>query len=485
MAAVLPVWTSMIVYYVEGDFGHLMNEVSQKPRWRTKVRGHCFSFIMPWEDIVKDLNGKMTCKDLAAFPRDEDCLSYMLSLHLKVAGKDFHQHLKQVHLRPFVLVLLLHELIEKGHPVFDSSLSARVLKDNVERAVYGKYPEQESDKKPEDRQGCIPARIRAMMEEQSAKASESEKTDLPTTLRKMVTFEKHAVPGDAAKRMDEALEDVRPSSFVLDKTATSCTDAATVRAGALSRYGELHVGTGNTFLNQWKTEYTSLALPFVIPRAVSGPDYEESKRWRRRDDESFKAPMVTPDEFLRGFPKRVERQIVTDWTAVPIVQSVWFKYTVEHLPLAVTGFPKKRSRPLEDTGKEYTEAMRKLYRVLSEGFTECVRDSNGVVRAKKMPIAGDVTKLPFAQGLTEKEKELARKVASVATKMPGTPHVRRMMGQAHFGARIFYGDTLFITISPNPQHSAAVLTLSRSRKKRSPFERRRGGRSSHCRFMRP
>ena len=26
MAAVLPVWTSMIVYYVEGDFGHLLNE---------------------------------------------------------------------------------------------------------------------------------------------------------------------------------------------------------------------------------------------------------------------------------------------------------------------------------------------------------------------------------------------------------------------------------------------------------------------------
>ncbi len=43
MAVVLPFWTSMIVYYVEGDRGHLMHEKigSQQNRWA--MRGNCLS----------------------------------------------------------------------------------------------------------------------------------------------------------------------------------------------------------------------------------------------------------------------------------------------------------------------------------------------------------------------------------------------------------------------------------------------------------
>ena len=40
MAAVLPLWTCMIVYYVEGDKGNLMNEVMKAAQNRTAVRGH-------------------------------------------------------------------------------------------------------------------------------------------------------------------------------------------------------------------------------------------------------------------------------------------------------------------------------------------------------------------------------------------------------------------------------------------------------------
>ena len=38
------------------------------------------------------------------------------------------------------------------------------------------------------------------------------------------------------------------------------------------------------------------------------------------------------------------------------------------------------------------------------------------------------------------------------------------MGHRQFGARVVYGDCLFITISPNEQHSALVLRLSRFRR---------------------
>ena len=50
-----PVWTSMMVFYVEGDGGHLFDEQLNEPRWRTSVRGSCISYMMPWDDIIREL----------------------------------------------------------------------------------------------------------------------------------------------------------------------------------------------------------------------------------------------------------------------------------------------------------------------------------------------------------------------------------------------------------------------------------------------
>ena len=45
----------VIVYYVEGDGGHLLNEKMGHPGFRTAVRGSCQSYSMPWEEIMEDL----------------------------------------------------------------------------------------------------------------------------------------------------------------------------------------------------------------------------------------------------------------------------------------------------------------------------------------------------------------------------------------------------------------------------------------------
>ena len=47
IASVLPMWTHMLVYYVEGHEGHMMNEKFGRQDFRAAVRGQCFSFIMP------------------------------------------------------------------------------------------------------------------------------------------------------------------------------------------------------------------------------------------------------------------------------------------------------------------------------------------------------------------------------------------------------------------------------------------------------
>ena len=87
LAAVLPVWTHMVVYYIEGDYGHTMKEPVAKKEYRTAVRGHCFSLIMPWEDIMKCLDGMMSDAELSCLPWGPECLKYLVRLQLKVAGR--------------------------------------------------------------------------------------------------------------------------------------------------------------------------------------------------------------------------------------------------------------------------------------------------------------------------------------------------------------------------------------------------------------
>ena len=141
----------------------------------------------------------------------------MLSVHLKVAGRNFHEHLKQVHLRPFVLVLLLCDLIDRGHPVFDENMTAQVLKETVERQVAERYPETEAHIPREERKGHIPSTIKQMIEDQYSDRTGNDK--IPLGLNKMVTvhFEKHAVPESAARAIEDAMEDITPSSLHTEK----------------------------------------------------------------------------------------------------------------------------------------------------------------------------------------------------------------------------------------------------------------------------
>ena len=77
MAIAMPVWTSMIVYYVEGDRGHLMTEEVGQQKYRTVVRGSCVSYLMPWEDILRQLMAHGKDKSAYSLPRPREALKYL------------------------------------------------------------------------------------------------------------------------------------------------------------------------------------------------------------------------------------------------------------------------------------------------------------------------------------------------------------------------------------------------------------------------
>jgi hypothetical protein len=95
MAVASPCWTNLLVYYIEGDKGHLFQEVVGQQQRRVRVRGTAVSFSMPWEDIVRDLQDNLTDAALLEIPRPAECLKYAVRLHLRVGFVDFAKQLKQ------------------------------------------------------------------------------------------------------------------------------------------------------------------------------------------------------------------------------------------------------------------------------------------------------------------------------------------------------------------------------------------------------
>ena len=105
-AIVSPCLTTMLVYYVEGDCGHLMGEELGKQHLRTAVHGICCTFQMPWEDIIKCLERTRLDKDVVELPRLGEVMKYVLRAHMNVCGVNWKKTSKQLHVRPYVLLLL-------------------------------------------------------------------------------------------------------------------------------------------------------------------------------------------------------------------------------------------------------------------------------------------------------------------------------------------------------------------------------------------
>ena len=157
-------------------------------------------------------------------PRDEECLKYMFRLHLKVAGKDFHHHLKQVHLRPKMLVMLLRELIDRGRHVFEGSGPAEDLKERMKSTVANKYPDQEAGVPLEEQKGTIPPSILRELEEKQEERDEA-KSGTGVSL----DIAKNATSGDAARDLDTCLDDVRPKAFAMDRDGSACSTPDALR----------------------------------------------------------------------------------------------------------------------------------------------------------------------------------------------------------------------------------------------------------------
>ena len=87
-------WSTILVYYLEKPYGHLMLEGMEGAQARTEFRGNLFSFAMPWEDIEKCCAAAMAntpslqraeleqIRDKLRLPHGEEVLASLLNVHI-------------------------------------------------------------------------------------------------------------------------------------------------------------------------------------------------------------------------------------------------------------------------------------------------------------------------------------------------------------------------------------------------------------------
>ena len=69
-----------------------------------------------------------------------------------------------------------------------------------------------------------------------------------------------------------------------------------------------------------------------------------------------------------------------------------------------------------------------------------------------------------ADGVTPAEKTILRAYLNTTENIAGCQAIRRKIGHCCFGMRTVYGETIFVTVSPNRRHSSMILKMSRARR---------------------
>ena len=94
--------------------------------------------------------------------------------------------------------------------------------------------------------------------------------------------------------------------------------------------------------------------------------------------------------------RRVEGQMREDWAFVPLIRNLFFRWQLLRTQKLSYQRGITMSRPAEDNPTELINAGSGLYQKLWKGIY--------TVRGKKRKVAGDLTRLQHAEGLSSVEK---------------------------------------------------------------------------------
>ena len=422
-AAASPLFTACVSFYIENDYGHLLEEELRAAKNSVAVRGSITSLEMPWPAIMDQFLENVSRDPADYLPHSPEILARMVFLHLRVA------HAKEV-----------AEWLPCTRALMSSSGRERLLH-RLRARVETLYPEEEQHLPLEQRQGRTPAVIleRARVQE----IGRGDPGEAGTVVGSM--------EGSETWNGSMFTSSIRADVAGADRTRGARVEEQVREAQSLGKYQRLFVATNSKFVDQWQPRYVSHAFPFSLPRAVSGPDFPQRERDRRVSE----AAQLSPKEFLRSLPARVEDSIRNDWNLVPAVRRVTSMWEVVCNNRVFVPAFKVGNISAAEQAERTVNAARSLYKRLTRGKWHDGK--------RLRPVKGDTSKLSLCKDLSTVEQHLVRNMRLRSQNLPGTQEVRRVIGQCLLGARIEFGPPLFITISPGARHSGLVMRLSRYR----------------------
>ena len=228
-------------------------------------------------------------------------------VHIVGGSGDIAKHLKEVHIRPEVVVSLLEELIARGFPGYDNYSVQDIRQRSSD--LYGEEPRAE----------FIPKEVLA--EIRRAAVNRENKVVEP--------WDKNATPAEPPMtNLSQVFAAVRPQEIVAERHSDMGVDVNLSQTNALGRFGTpegtLEVQTGSTMLDQWKPQYLCATSPFTLALPVGGYDVWGCARWRRPAETA----RVALADLVRGLPRRIEGQIKRHWTFVPLLWNLYFRERV-------------------------------------------------------------------------------------------------------------------------------------------------------------
>ena len=377
-----------------------------------------------------------TASEEMIVPHPPEILAHMVRLHLKLNSQEIAKHMKEICVRTYVVLQLGYDLIESLHPSLWKKTNAGPvlrpdvarIKDEYRRRVERYYP-QSADAEEAEFGVPPPAVLQVCQESQKAKQ------------RNSPLHNKNATPDAGVMDTSNVFDAVQPHLVVAERSRDAGCNAAEVGHAALSRFCEVHAQSGNTFLPQWKPQYLSEVFCFEFKHVTGGPEFNADDRLRHED-----CPFVDIVEYTTGLLRRIERQVRSSWTIPPAVHNLCFRRMLLDGASIAYGHTVEPGEMTENHAKELCAAAAELYQQLESGhFTT----SGGRRRA----VAGDIAKLRYVENLSEKAKLLERNIRYVSSHLGGVQEVRSKIGNALFGARVVYGEPLFVTVSPSSRHS--------------------------------
>ena len=129
------------------------------------------------------------------------------------------------------------------------------------------------------------------------------------------------------------------------------------------------------------------------------------------------------EDWLAGLTRRAEHQIRSDWLFIPGMRNIYFRYL--GITARLGSIVKKYN---DETSSAFTQrlttAVKGLHEILAKGY---YGDAT-----YKRPIAGNLTVLHLAQGLSSTQKQIVHNMRAVTRYIAGTQEIRRSMHGPRF-----------------------------------------------------